>query len=39
MKEIDIYIHHKRRLRQASQAEYRNWDREKYEADGYSLAA
>jgi hypothetical protein len=38
-KEIDIYIHHNRRPRQASHAEYRNGDPKIYEADGYSLAA
>jgi hypothetical protein len=37
--EIDVYTHHQRRLRQADHAQYRNWDRKTYEADGYSLAA
>jgi hypothetical protein len=37
--EIEIYTHHQRRLEQAKHAEYRRWNRERYEADGYSLAA
>ena len=37
--EIDIYIHYNHRLKQATHAQYRNWDRKTYEADGYSLAA
>jgi hypothetical protein len=37
--EIDIYIHHNRRLQQADEAEYRNWNRKRYGSTGYSLAA
>jgi hypothetical protein len=37
--EIDTFIHHRLRLTQASEAEYRDWNRERYEAAGHSLAA